>query len=123
MYSIYSIKALATASVAALFLYSLTTKLDAHGFEGDYFFPPTIQTDDPFATDELSLPMVQIFRNPASPGVLRTLETDISSEFDKEIFPKFAVGIIFNYIILDPHNQPATAGFDNLAFDWKYQLF
>jgi hypothetical protein len=56
----------------------------------------TIQTDDLFAVDELSLHIVQIFRNPASPGVPRTLET----EFNKEIFPKFAVGIIFNYITL-----------------------
>jgi hypothetical protein len=123
MYSIHSIKATVSLSVAALAFSGLTPKLNAHGFEGDYFFPPTIQTDDPFATDELTLPVVQIFRNPASPGVPRTLETDFSSEFDKEIFPKFAVGIIFNYIILDPHNQPATAGFDNLGFDWKYQLF
>jgi hypothetical protein len=123
MYSIHPIKATVTLSVAALAFCSLTPELRAHGFEGDYFFPPTIQTDDPFAVDELSLPIVQIFRTPASPGVPRTLETDFSSEFDKEIFPKFAVGIIFNYIILDPHMQPTTAGFDNLGFDWKYQLF
>ena len=27
----------------------------AHGFVGDRFFPPTIQTDDPFATDGVAL--------------------------------------------------------------------
>jgi hypothetical protein len=122
MHSICSRAALAASTITLIF-FGLTTKLPAHGFEGDYFFPPTIQVDDPFATDELSLPIVQIFRTPASPGVPRTLETDFSSEFDKEIFPKFAVGIIFNYIILKPHMQPTTAGFDNLGFDWKYQLF
>jgi len=122
MHSICSKAALA-ASIITVIFFGLTIKLHAHGFEGDYFFPPTIQTDDPFATDELSLPIVQIFRTPASPGIPRTLETDFSSEFDKEIFPKFAVGIIFNYIIQKPHMQPTTAGFDNLGFDWKYQLF
>ena len=54
-----------TASIAALALFSLTTKLRAHGFEGERFFPPTIQTDDPFAVDELSLPVVSVFNNPA----------------------------------------------------------
>jgi hypothetical protein len=123
MYSIHSKKVLATVSVAALIFYSLSTKLNAHGFEGDRFFPPTISTDDPFAVDELSLPNISVFNNPAGGGAPKTLNIDISSEFDKEIFPKFAVGIIFNYEVLKPQGQSARAGFDNLAFDWKYQLF
>jgi hypothetical protein len=123
MYSIYSMKILATASVATLVLYSLTTKLDAHGFEGDRFFPPTISTDDPFAVDELSLPNISFFNNPAGGGAPKTLNIDISSEFDKEIFPKFAVGIIFNYIVLKPQGQSYHAGFDDLSFGFKYQLF
>ena len=123
MYSIHSKKVLATVSVAALIFYSLSTKLNAHGFEGDRFFPPTISTDDPFAVDELSLPNISVFNSPAGGGAPKTLNIDISSEFDKEIFPKFAVGIIFNYEVLKPQGQSARAGFDNLAFDWKYQLF
>ena len=35
----------------------------AHGFVGDRFFPPTIATDDPFATDELLLPSVSYFKS------------------------------------------------------------
>jgi hypothetical protein len=123
MYSIHSKKVLATVSVAALIFYSLSTKLNAHGFEGDRFFPPTISTDDPFAVDELSLPNISVFNSPAGGGAPKTLNIDISSEFDKEIFPKFAVGIIFNYEVLKPQGQSARAGFDNLAFDTKYQLF
>jgi len=123
MYSIYSIKLFATVSVATLVLYGLTTRANAHGFEGDRFFPPTISTDDPFAVDELSLPNVSFFNNPAAGGAPKTLSIDFSSEFDKEIFPKFAVGIIFNYLVLKPLGQSYHAGFDNLAFDFKYQLF
>jgi hypothetical protein len=123
MYSIHSKKVLATVSVATLVFYSLSAKLNAHGFEGDRFFPPTISTDDPFAVDELSLPTISVFNNPAGGGVPKTLDIGISSELDKEIFPKFAVGIIFNYEVLKPQGQSARAGFDNLGFDTKYQLF
>jgi hypothetical protein len=93
----------------------------AHGFEGDRFFPPTVQTDDPFATDELSVGL-QEFNNPANPGD-GTPKT--RSEFDKEIFPKFAVGVAGTYINLDAQgNQaPGQDGFDNVSVSLKYQLW
>jgi len=97
----------------------------AHGFEGDRFFPPTIQTDDPFATDEYSL-QFQCFNDPAgSNGTPKTREIDVSSEFDKEIFPKFALGVSGTYINLDPQgNQgPGQDGFDNIELSAKYQLW
>jgi hypothetical protein len=94
----------------------------AHGFEGDRFFPPTIQTDDPFATDELSFPTISIFNNPAGDGP-KTREIDIGVEFDKEIFPKFALGIGEGYTILTPKGGPSTKGFDNLTLSAKYQLW
>jgi hypothetical protein len=113
----------ATAFAAALAFTLLTTRAQAHGFEGDRFFPPTIQTDDPFATDEFSINASE-FNNPAgSDGTLKTREIDVSSEFDKEIFPKFALGVSGTYINLDPHGGPAQDGFDNVTLSAKYQLW
>jgi hypothetical protein len=114
------------ALACAITLLTAPTPARAHGFEGDRFFPPTIQTDDPFATDEFSVG-VSSFNNPASPGdgTPKTREVDVSSELDKEIFPKFALGISGTYINLDPqgHQAPAQDGFDNIEVSAKYQLW
>src|SRR5580692_4149331 len=87
-----------------------TDNAQAHGFEGDYFFPPTIATDDPFATDELLLPSVSWFRSPAADGSPATGTTDIGFEFDKEIFPKFALGISGDYLYQKPQGQGQITG-------------
>ena len=105
------------ACVAALALNTLTTKLQAHGLEGDRFFPPTPLTDDPFAVDELSLPEIQY--NPAT----ASRELDVSGAFTKEIFPKFALTISDTYINLNPKGGPAQDGFSPLGFNAKYQLW
>jgi hypothetical protein len=110
-------------SMAVLALFSLTTTLRAHGFEGDRFFPPTIQTEDPFAVDELSFPVVSVFHNPAGGDGPKNREIDLSAEFDKEIFPKFALGISATYIVLQPQGEPNQTGFDNISLSAKYQLF
>jgi len=114
---------IATATASIFVALAAPQALLGHGFEGDYFFPPTIQTDDPFATDELSLPMVSMFNNPPGGGAPKTRETDISTEFDKEIFPKFALGISDDYTFLNPKGAAATAGFQNLVLGAKYQLW
>lgn len=126
MYSFQLGKAAVTALVATLAFNIWTTKLQAHGFEGDRFFPPTISTDDPFATDEFNVGFSS-FNNPANSdgSTPKTREIDVSSEFDKEIFPKFALGISGTYINLNPqsHQGPAQDGFDNISVSAKYQLF
>ena len=98
----------------------------AHGVEGDRFFPPTISTDDPFATDEFKIG-ISCFNNPAASdgSAPKIREVDVSSEFDKEIFPKFALGVSGTYINLDPQGKqaPAQDGFDNVSLSAKYQLF
>jgi len=102
----------------------------AHGFEGDRFFPPTIQTEDPFATDELSV-SAQTFNNPASDDGPKTRELDMTTEFVKEIFPKFAVGVSGTYINLEPSKHtsdgsdplPSQDGFDDISVSVKYQLW
>jgi len=93
------------------------SKAQAHGFEGDYFFPPTIATDDPFATDELLLPSVSYLK---SDGVTTT---DTGFEFDKEIFPKFALGISGDYLYQKPDGQPSVSGWSDFAMSAKYQLW
>ncbi len=121
-------KSLFIGSAVACILSTLTPthSVSAHGFEGDRFFPPTVTTDDPFATDEFSVG-ISSFNNPASPGdgTPKTREIDVSSEFDKEIFPKFALGVSGTYINLDPRGAgaPAQDGFDNVSISAKYQLW
>jgi hypothetical protein len=105
------------ALVAAVALNTLQTKLQAHGLEGDRFFPPTPLTDDPFAVDELSLPEIQY--NPAS----ASRETDISGSLSKEIFPKFALTVSDTYVNLNPKGAPAQDGWSPLSFNAKYQLW
>jgi hypothetical protein len=111
--------AAACAAFAALGLG--TTTVHAHGFEGDRFFPPTIQTDDPFATDEFTFPTVTI--NPSSTDSPSVHETDAGFEFDKEIFPKFAVGISDNAQHLTSAGTSAITGFDVVELSAKYQVF
>jgi hypothetical protein len=93
--------------------------VQAHGFVGDRFFPPTIATDDPFATDELSLPSVSYFD---SPNPL-THTTDIGAEFDKEIFPQFAVGIADDYLEMAQSGDDTIRGWNNIQLSAKYQLW
>jgi len=95
----------------------------AHGFVGDYFFPPTIAIDDPFATDELLLPSVSYFKNPAADGSPATAVTDIGFGFNKEIFPKFALGISGDYLFQKPDGQALMTGWDNFTLSAKYQLW
>ena len=61
-----------------------------HGFAGARFFPATLSTDDPFVSDELSLPTVSTIRTPDNGG---TRETDISVNIAKRITPQFAIEI------------------------------
>src|SRR5271170_434876 len=90
----------------------------AHGFVGDRFFPPTIATDDPFATDELLLPSISYFKSAGNPA---TATTDGGFEFDKEIFPHFALGIAGDYLHLKPDGEPEANGFDDFTLSAKYQ--
>ena len=90
----------------------------AHGFVGDRFFPPTIATDDPFATDELLLPSVSYFKDSSS-----TATTDGGFEFDKEIFPHFALGFSGDYLHVRPDGEPVANGWDDFSLSAKYQLW
>ncbi len=108
---------LAMAALACAILIAAANRAQAHGFEGDRFFPPTPLTDDPFAVDELSFPLVQY--NPAQ----ATKELDVNAAFSKEIFPKFAFTVAETYINQNPKGGPAQDGWGNLDFNVKYQLW
>ncbi len=95
----------------------------AHGIIGDRFFPPTIATDDPFAVDELLFPSVSYIKSPAGDGSPAVGTTDIGFEFDKEIFPRFALGISGDYLVQRSDGSPSSHGFDNFAVSAKYQLW
>jgi hypothetical protein len=90
-----------------------------HGFAGARFFPATLSTDDPFVSDELSLPTVSTLRTPADGG---TRETDISADISKRITPEFAIEIGDTFTALNPQDGRAANGFGNLELGGKYQL-
>ena len=83
------------------------------------FFPATLSTDDPFVSDELSLPTVSTIRTPDDGG---TRETDISIDVSKRITPEFAIEIGDTFTALNPHDGRAANGFGNLELGGKYQL-
>jgi hypothetical protein len=114
---------LAVSSAVLTAVHFGTESAAAHGFAGDRFFPPTIATDDPFATDELMFPSVSYFKSPAGNGSPAVGTTDIGFEFDKEIFPKFALGISGDWLNLKPDGQRAARGFDDFTMSAKYQLW
>ena len=105
--------------VCAVYEFSATDRAYAHGFAGARFFPATLSTDDPFVSDELSLPTVSMIRTPDDGG---TRETDISMDLSKRITPEFAIEIGDTFTALNPHNGRAANGFGNLELGGKYQL-
>jgi hypothetical protein len=105
--------------VCAACEFSATGRAYGHGFAGARFFPATLSTDDPFVSDELSLPTVSTIRTPDDGG---TRETNISVDISKRITPDFAIEIGDSFTALNPHDGPAANGFSNLELGGKYQL-
>jgi hypothetical protein len=99
--------------------FSGISRVYSHGFAGARFFPATLSTDDPFVSDELSLPTVSTIRTPEDGG---TRETDISVDISKRITPDFAIEIGDSFTVLNPHEGRAANGFSNLELGGKYQL-
>jgi hypothetical protein len=102
---------------------AVATVAGAHGFVGDRFFPPTITSDDPFAVDELALPTVTFFNTPAGGGSPESRTFDAGFEFDKEIFPHFAIGISDDYLSQNGHGGASAYGWDNIELTAKYQVY
>ena len=96
-----------------------TNRVYGHGFAGARFFPATLSTDDPFVSDELSLPTVSTIRTPDDGG---TRETDISVDIAKRITPQFAIEIGETLSVVNPHEGQTANDFGNLELGGKYQL-
>ena len=105
--------------VWAMCEFSATGRAYGHGFAGARFFPATLSTDDPFVSDELSLPTVSTIRTPEDGG---PRETDISVDISKRITPEFAIEIGDTFTALTPYEGPAANGCGNLELGGKYQL-
>lgn len=94
----------------------------AHGYAGARFFPATIATDDPFVSDELSLPTVSTIRSQDDPDSPAIRETDVSVDFSKRITRRFGIGIGETWEHFSAKGTPSISGFDNLAVSAKYLL-
>src|SRR5438552_3361299 len=114
----FAIGALAVAALSAL----PSTGL-AHGLAGKRFFPATIATDDPFVSDELSLPTVSSVRTNASGDEPASRETSISGEFSKRITSDFGISLGAEHQRLSPEGQASVKGFGNVELGFKYQFY
>lgn len=103
-----------------LFIFLGTGWTYGHGFAGARFFPATLTTDDPFVSDELSLPTVSSIVRPEDGG---TRETEISVDIAKRITPNFGVEIGELLTNLRPPGERSVTGFANLELGAKYQFF
>jgi hypothetical protein len=110
------------AGLAACAALAPAVVLEAHGLVGDRFFPPTLATDDPFAVDEFALPEYSFYRLPGNGGP-ETQQMTVGTEFDKEIFPGFAIGVSDDYIVQRPTGGPTSSGWDQLTMGAKYQIW
>jgi hypothetical protein len=95
----------------------------AHGLAGKRFFPTTLAVDDPFVSDELSLPLVSHIKEPASGEEPATVKTEFSGEFAKRITPNFGISLEGALLHLNIDEGPTTTGFDNMEVGIKYQFF
>jgi len=100
--------------------FGVTSRAFGHGFAGARFFPATLSTDDPFVSDELSLPTVSTIRTPDDGG---TRETDISVEIAKRITPNLGIELGEEFIDLNPKHEHEASGFGNIELSAKYQFF
>lgn len=94
----------------------------AHGMAGKRFFPATLATEDPFVADELSLPTVSTFKEPASGDEPATQETEISVELAKRITPELGIAIEEAWVHLDRNGGGTENGLANLGVGLKYQF-
>ena len=115
---------LSAAVVAALVLGVWPALAAAHGLAGKRFFPSTLTIDDPFVSDELSLPAFFHIKQPGDSGTPPGQVTSLSGEFSKRIFPDLGLTLAGDWNLLDPASNGKTeSGTGNLEMTLKYQFF
>src|SRR5438046_4643232 len=114
-----------SAAVAAALVLGLWPALAAaHGLAGKRFFPSTLTIDDPFVSDELSLPTFFHIKQPGDSGTPPGQVTSLSGEFSKRIFPDLGLTLAGDWNLLDPApNSKTESGTGNLEMRLKYQFF
>ena len=114
-----------SAAVAAALVLGLWPALAAaHGLAGKRFFPSTLTIDDPFVSDELSLPTFFHIKQPGDSGTPPGQVTSLSGEFSKRIFPDLGLTLAGDWNLLDPASNGKTeSGTGNLEMTLKYQFF
>ena len=115
--------ALAVVSSLSLFLLGLAGPVFAHGLAGKRFFPSTIAIEDPFVSDELTLPNITHIKRRASGDEPATRETSFSGEYSKRITPNFGLSLEGTLVHVDPDHGEVLDGFENLEVGLKYQAF
>ena len=115
---------LSAAVAAALVLGVWPALAAAHGLAGKRFFPSTLTIDDPFVSDELSLPTFFHIKQPGDSGTPPGQVTSLSGEFSKRIFPDLGLTLAGDWNLLDPASNGKTeSGTGNLEMTLKYQFF
>jgi hypothetical protein len=97
--------------------------VSAHGLAGKRFFPSTLATEDPFVSDELTLPNILHIKRRATGDEPAARETEFSGEFSKRITPNFGFSLEGGLVHVDPQKGESVSGFENLEVGLKYQLF
>ncbi|MBI1847869.1 MAG: hypothetical protein HY294_08520 [Candidatus Rokubacteria bacterium] len=108
--------------MAALLLAAAEPAL-AHGVVGKRFLPSTLAIDDPFVADELTLPMVTRFKQPAWDEQAAAWATTFSGEWSKRITRDLGLTLAGDLTRRDfDSSKDSVTGFGNLEVTLKYQL-
>src|SRR2546427_7117228 len=109
--------------VSLLMVLAVVAPVSAHGLAGKRFFPSTLAIDDPFVSDELTLPNILHIKRRASGDESAAQETEFSGEYSKRITPNFGFSLEGALVHVDPQKGEGVSRFDNLEVGLKYQAF
>src|SRR5256712_4592523 len=109
--------------VSLLMVPAVVAPVSAHGLAGKRFFPSTLAIDDPFVSDELTLPNILHIKRRASGDESAAQETEFSGEYSKRITPNFGFSLEGALVHVDPQKGESVSRFDNLEVGLKYQAF